>query len=182
MNILVISGSRNLEGQTAQAAGTLLEGASAVGIEGEMIFLPQLIIERCRQCDDDGWGVCSKEGRCIIDDDFASIFQKIKEADAVVVATPVYFGDLSESLRAFTDRLRRICFKGGGSKEIGDKPAIGICVAGGRGFGASECCFHLDKVLRICGFNLIDMIPARRQNLDTKLPHLRLIGKGLVTK
>ena len=55
MNILMISGSRNPEGQTAQAAGVLLEGASEAGIEGEMIFLPQLNIERCRQCDDDGY-------------------------------------------------------------------------------------------------------------------------------
>ena len=179
MNILIISGSRNPEGQTARAAGALLEGASAEGIEGEMIFLPQLTIERCRQCDEDGWGICSKECHCIIEDDFASIFQKIKKTDVVIFATPVYFGNLSESLRAFTDRLSRICFKGGGSKETGDKPVIGICVAGGRGFGAPECCFHLDKVLRICGFNVIDMIPARRQNLENKLSYLHLIGRGL---
>ena len=90
----------------------------------ESIFLPKFTIERCRQCGDDGWGLCRDEGRCVIDDDLASIFEKIKKAEAVVFATPVYFWDLSESMRAFTDRMRRICRKGGRSKEIEGKPVV----------------------------------------------------------
>ena len=182
MTVLMISGSLNPEGQTATAANALLEGATKAGVEAERIFLPTLNIERCRQCGDDGWGLCRDEGRCVIEHDFASIFEKIKEAGAVIFATPVYFMDLSESMRAFADRMRRICFKGGRSKEIKGKPVVGVCVAGGGGAGAPECCVRLQFILQICDFDVVDMYPARRQNLEAKLPRLRLAGEWLISK
>lgn len=132
MKMLMISGSRNPAGQTARAADAMLQGAVSAGGEAERVFLPTLTIERCRQCDERGWGICRKEGRCTIDDDdFARIVQKIRAADAVVFATPVYFGDQSESMRAFTDRLRRTCRHEAGRMGIEGKPSIGLCVAGG---------------------------------------------------
>ena len=67
--------------------------------------LPEMAIERCRQCDADGWGVCRARGSCVIEDDFAGLVERMREADAIVFATPVYFSDLSESLRAILDRL-----------------------------------------------------------------------------
>ena len=109
------------------------------GRKSEKIFLPKIKIERCRQCDDDGWGICRSKGRCTIDDDFASVVDKVRKTDAVVFATPVYFSDLSESLRAFLDRLRRITRHKDGQRGISAKPAIGICVAGGGGGGAPAC-------------------------------------------
>ena len=179
MNILVISGTRSPQGQTASAADALLEGAAEAGATGEQVFLPQTAIERCRQCDDNGWGICRTEGRCVIEDDFASIVDKIEAADAVAFANPVYFGDLSESLRAFLDRLRRTCMHESGKARVAGKKAVGICVAGGGGGGAPNCTVSLEKVLSICGFDVVDMIPARRQNLDTKLEVLRTVGKWL---
>jgi len=109
MNVLMLNGARNPKGQTARAAGALAEGVAEAGGEVEHILLPPLAIERCRQCNDDGWGLCRAEGRCVVDDDFASLVDKIAAADAVVFATPVYFSDLAESLRALLDRLRRCC-------------------------------------------------------------------------
>ena len=86
MKTIILSGSRNPDGQTARAANALLQGF--VG-QGEQIFLPQLNIERCRQCDERGWGICRTEGKCVIEDDFASLVGKIREAAAVIFATPV---------------------------------------------------------------------------------------------
>jgi multimeric flavodoxin WrbA len=182
MRILMISGSRNPAGQTARAADAMLQGAADVGSAVERVFLPTQAIERCRQCDDRGWGTCKSEGRCTIDDDaFAQIVQKIRAADAVILATPVYFGDMSESMRAFTDRLRRICTHEAGRVGIEWKPAAVLCVAGGGGGGAPTCCVSLEKVTARCGFDIVDMIPARRQNLEAKLERLRLAGAWLAT-
>jgi len=105
----------------------------------------------------DGWGLCRREGRCAIEDDFAALVGKMGEADAFVFATPVYFGDLSESLRAFTDRLRRVTRHADGQRGIGGKPAIGLCVAGGGGGGAPACCASLERVLAIAGLDVVDM-------------------------
>lgn len=180
MKVVAIIGSRNLKGQTARAVGALAHGVKGVGGECEQIFLPPMKIERCRQCDDNGWGTCRTQGQCVIKDDFASIVSKINEADAVVFATPVYFGDLSESIRAFLDRLRRTCMHESGKQGIAGKKAVGICVAGGGGGGAPNCCVSMERVVSTCGFDLMDVVPVRRQNLDMKMDVLETVGKWLV--
>ncbi len=180
VNILVITGSRNPNGQTASTTKAVANGIKSAGGNVEELFLPKLGIERCRQCDDSGWGICRSDGICIINDDFAWIVEKIKSSDAVVFATPVYFSDLSESLKAFLDRLRRICVNDAGRINIDGKPAIGLCVAGGGGGGAPACSVILERSLATCGFAVIDLIPARRQNLVHKIEIMELTGKWLV--
>ena len=179
MEAIILSGSRSPDGQTARAIEALRQGLADAGAESEVAFLPTLEIERCRQCDERGWGTCRQEGHCVIDDDFADLAEQIRAADAAVFATPVYFSDLSESMRAFLDRLRRITRHEIGKQDILGKPAVGLCVAGGGGGGAPACAVSLEKVLGTCGFDVVDMIPARRQNLDMKLEVLRTTGKWL---
>ena len=181
MKVLAILGSRNPKGQTARAVEALLQGVTDSGSQTEEILLPKMKIERCRQCEDDGWGICRTEGHCVIQDDFASIVDKLENANVVVFATPVYFGDLSESMRAFLDRLRRTCMHESGKVKIGDKAALGICVAGGGGGGAPSCVVSLVNCLSRCGFDVVDMMPVRRQNLDMKLSILTATGKWLAT-
>lgn len=176
MKVLQVMGSRNPQGQTAKAASALGEGMKSKGTTVEQVFLPTLKIERCRQCEDNGWGICRTEGRCTIEDDFAGVVTKIAEADAVVFATPVYYSDLSESMRAFLDRLRRTCTHAAGKSKVEGKPALGVCVAGGGGGGGPACAVSLEKVLATCGFEIVDMIPVKRQNLDRKLAVLRITG------
>ena len=106
---------------------------------------------------------------------------KLKAADAVLFATPVYYADLSESMKACTDRLRRTCMHETGRADIAGKPAVGVCVAGGGGGGAPACCVNLEKVLARMGLDVVDVIPVRRQNLEAKLPRLRLAGEWLAT-
>ena len=182
MKTIMICGSRNPKGQTAQAADAVLKGVAQAGGSTERVFLPTLRIERCRQCDDNGWGLCRKEGRCVIDDDLGGLVEKIRAADAVVCATPVYYSDLSESMRAFADRLRRTCTHEAGSVSIKGKPVVGVCVAGGGGGGAPACCVSLERILTTCGLDVVDMIPVRRQNLQAKLKMLELAGQWLATR
>ncbi len=182
MKTILICGSRNPNGQTAQAAGAVMKGLAKAGASAERVFLTTLKLERCRQCDDDGWGLCRKQGRCVIDDDMSGLVEKIRQADAVVFATPVYYSDLSESLYAFTDRLRRICMHQAGQVSIKGKPAIGVCVAGGSGGGSVTCCVNLEKVMTYCGLDVVDMISVRRQNLQAKLPALELAGQWLASE
>ena len=181
MKAILICGSRNPNGQTAATAGAVLEGLAKAGVPAEKVFLPALAIERCRQCDDSGWGLCRKEGRCVIEDDMAGLVEKMRQADAVVFASPVYFSDMSESLRAFTDRLRRICMQEAGRSSIKGKPAIGVCVAGGGGVGAPECCASLKKVAAACGFAVAEMIPVKRQDLREKTQALERAGQSLAS-
>ncbi len=187
MNVLFISGSRNREGQTARIIKAVQKGIADGKGNSEVIFLTELNLERCRQCDPDGWGLCRKEGRCIIDDDLASVIAKVKAADALVFANPVYFGDLSESMRCFTDRFRRTLFKPGAAPRPGfpmggGTSTIGISYAGGSGNGTVSSSATLERVLQTCGLDVVDMIQVRRQNIDIKIPMLEMVGKWLTTK
>lgn len=190
MKTLIISGSRNPEGRTALLIKALCKGIDNAGGESEIIFLPNIEIELCRQCNNDGWGICREEDKCIIEDDFASVTEKIEDADAVVFANPVYFGDLSERMKAFLDRLRRVRSRIP-SQPVPNMPgpfnnddgplAIGLCYAGGSGNGTTSCCMNLERILQICGFDVVDMIPVRRQNLEAKQKIMELTGEWLVT-
>lgn len=181
MKILLISGARNPSGQTSQAAGALLRGASDAGATVDNILLPTHKLERCRQCEVNGWGLCRVEGRCIIEDDFAAIKERIRASDLLVFATPVYYGDLAESLRGYLDRLRRTCTHEVGQVGIKGKPAVGLCVAGGGGGGAPWCCVSIERALASTGFDVIDLIPARRQNLAMKVQMIEIVGRWLAT-
>jgi multimeric flavodoxin WrbA len=181
MKLLIIMGSRNPEGQTARAAKALAGGAREAGAETETVYLPELNLERCRQCEADGWGICRTEGTCIIEDDFEDLVGRIQAANAVAVATPVYFSDLSESCRGFLDRLRRITRHEDGKAKVAGKSAVGVCVAGGGGGGGPACTVSLEKVMATSGFDVVDMVPARRQNLEMKCEVLKTVGKWLAT-
>ena len=176
MNALIVLGSRNPQGQTARTAGALASGLEQAGAVVERVFLTELSIERCRQCDARGWGDCREKGVCVIDDDMAGLAGRMRAADRIAFATPVYFSDLSESMRAYLDRLRRIMRHQDGRDGLAGKPALGICVAGGGGGGAPACALSLEKILTTAGLNVVDMIPVRRQNLEHKLDVLRLTG------
>ena len=195
MQLLALSGSRNPEGRTARAINAICQGVVKAGGKTETIFLVDLGLERCRQCEIDGWGICRREGRCIIDDDFDSVVAKIKAADVVLFATPVYFADLSESMRSFLERLRRIRFRPGGQRPLGSPvpppfglpvqggiPAVGLCLSGGGGGGGPSCAVSLERMLQTCGFDIVDWILLRRQNFEVKLPMLQLTGEWLATK
>ena len=129
----------------------------------------------------DGWGKCRREGLCVINDDLAELVDQMAGADALVFATPVYYSDLSESIRAFTDRLRRTCRHPSRRTKVEGKPTVGVCVAGGGGGGAPNCCVSLEKVLRTCGLDVVDMVPVRRQNLEAKKAQLEFVGQWLTT-
>ena len=193
MKTLVISGSRNPEGRTALLINALCKGVESSGGETEVIYLPKKDIEHCRQCNKDGWGICRDEDKCIIDDDFPSILEKINNADVTVFANPVYFGDLSESMKVFLDRLRRVRSKIPRQPVDPNKPmpgpfnndegqiAMGLCYAGGSGNGTTSCCMNLERTLMFSGFDVVDMLPARRENLDNKLIIAEQTGKWLAT-
>jgi multimeric flavodoxin WrbA len=180
MKTLIMVGGRSSKGRTAQAAQSLAEGLESRGVETKTVYLPEMSIERCRQCDDDGWGLCRDDDRCVVEDDLPGLLSEMREADALAFVTPVYFSDLSESMLALLDRLRRISRNDQGG--LRGKPAIGICLAGGGGGGAPACAANLQKILGGCGLDVLDIVPCRRQNLDLKKRVLRLTGEWMADR
>ncbi|MHB1457713.1 MAG: flavodoxin family protein [Armatimonadota bacterium] len=180
MKILAIVSSVNKDGKTAASARSIIEGAETGGTEGNLVFLTEMNLQRCRQCDSEGWGNCRYVGRCIIEDDFQKLVEEIRESEIIVFATPVYFSDISESIRGVLERLRRTCITEKGRPEIAGKPVVGICHAGGSGGGSIACMHNLEMMLIQCGFSIEDMVSVRRQNFEVKQEMFRILGKWLV--
>jgi multimeric flavodoxin WrbA len=80
----------------------LLKGAEEAGAETEQVFLAEKDIRYCRGCHS-----CWKEtlGKCVIQDDMAGVLSLVAGASIFVLATPVYFGNVSGTLKVFMDRL-----------------------------------------------------------------------------
>jgi multimeric flavodoxin WrbA len=180
MNCIAIQTSPNAEGLTASLAQATLKGVQESGGTTELIHLNQHDIKSCIACDT-GWGQCRENGSCILEDDFETLRQKLVTADALVFATPVYFGGLSESATRFLDRLRR-CERSSGFTTFADKKIIGITSAGGSGRGAVRALYHLEDYLRRFGFAILDLVSVTRFSKEHKLPMLTIAGQKLVTE
>ena len=106
MRILVLSSSPNADGLTAACARAALEGVQKEGARRRRIRINGAGIGLCKACGN-GWGTCRDEHRCEVEDGFQKVHQDIVESDGLVLVTPVYWGEMSESAKALTDRLRR---------------------------------------------------------------------------
>lgn len=182
MQIVLFIGSRDPEGRTSRAAKALIEGIEAGGASVEQIRLLDYDIRMCIQRGQDGFGECLAKGICKMGDDFEPLVQKIRDADLAVFVTPVYWGEISEIMRAFLDRLRRICLHDHGKRGIQGKQAIAVCVAGGGGGGSPHSAETMNRILSHCHMDVLDVVPVRKQNIDLKLDVLRVTGKWLAAR
>jgi multimeric flavodoxin WrbA len=178
MKIVAIQSSPNLEGLTSSLAQAVLKGSKEHGTSTELVHLNNLNIKTCTACES-GWGKCRTEGACILEDDFKALREKITKSDSFVFATPVYWGDLSESAKIFLDRLRRV-ERGQDFETFKGKKVIGITSAGGTGRGAVRALYHLEDYLRRLGFEIFDLVSVTRFSKDHKLLMLEDAGKRLV--
>jgi multimeric flavodoxin WrbA len=99
MKVLGIVGSPRKEGNTDLLVSEALKGAASAGAEVERVFLPSLTINPCKACD-----ACEKTGRCVQKDDAIALTEKMLDADAVILGTPIYWWGPSAQMKAFIDR------------------------------------------------------------------------------
>ena len=103
MYLLGISGSPKRESFTGLLLDKALEGTLASGAQAEKIILNDLTFRPCQEC-----GGCDKTGVCILDDDMKSVYERLARAEAVIVASPIYFGSITAQLKAMIDRCNSL--------------------------------------------------------------------------
>ena len=134
MNVTVVSSSPNTDGLTAACAESTLDGLAATGVDTNDVRLCDMNVGMCEQCGD-GWGTCQRQHRCQVTDDFQDLHQTVLDSEAVILITPIYWGDFSESMKAFTDRLRRCEALREDDSGIFGTWFVGVAAAGGGGGG-----------------------------------------------
>lgn len=179
MKVLAIDCSARNDGLTARMTQAACQGAREAGAEVEYVHVASLKLDRCRMCEGDGWGECRRQGQCIIPDDLATVIAKLEAADRLIFATPVYFGDLSESAKALTDRIRRVSRCPQRHGFLRNLPTLGIAAAGGGGGGVPTCLQGIERALSVPGCFLVDMVGVARRNAAYKCETLQLAGKAL---
>lgn len=175
MRTILFWASPNQDGLTAAAKDRIVQGISDSGAELDVVHLNACDIQRCRTCEN-GWGICRSEGRCIIEDDFAELYERIRQADGVVWVTPVYWHDLAECLKTFLDRLRRCETRH--NHFLKGKKCLLVACAGGSGNGAVECLDHLEKTLNHMEMEAVDRLPIIQFNKGYMLPALEKSGEA----
>jgi multimeric flavodoxin WrbA len=99
--ILVFMGSPRRKGNSSLLAQQVQSGAEAAGAEVESFFLHDMNVQPCDACD-----ACrdKTDTDCILDDDLKDIFPKLRRADGIVIASPVYWFTVSAQTKLFMDR------------------------------------------------------------------------------
>ena len=126
MKVLLINGSPRQEGNTATALKEVAKQLNTEGIDSEIVWIGNKPIRGCIAC-----GQCKAQGldRCIFDDDSCNkISEKFEEAHALIVGSPVYYGQPNGALLSI---IQRAFYSNGAN--ISGKPAasIAVCRRGG---------------------------------------------------
>jgi multimeric flavodoxin WrbA len=100
MKVIILNGSPKAKGNTATALREVEKTLNQQGIETDWIHVGHRDIRGCIACNG-----CWKSGRCAFDDIVNEISAKMKEADGLLVGSPVYFASPNGTLLALLDRL-----------------------------------------------------------------------------
>lgn len=146
MKVLLINGSPRKEGNTQVALNELAKQLEVQGIDSEMAWVGNKPLRGCIAC-----GACKQKGngRCAFNDDVCnSIIAQMEACDAVVVGSPVYYGQPSGQLLCIEQRM---LFAGGA--YFRNKPAAAVCVC--RRGGATAAFQALQMPFQMCNMPLV---------------------------
>ncbi|MCK5008559.1 MAG: flavodoxin family protein [Spirochaetales bacterium] len=103
MKVLGIMGSPRIKSNTDLLLEEALKGAKSYQAEIEKIVVDKLKITPCRE-----YYGCLRDGNCVIRDDMDDIYPKLISADAIIVASPIFFYAVSAQLKALIDRCQAL--------------------------------------------------------------------------
>jgi multimeric flavodoxin WrbA len=116
-SVLIVKGSPRERGNSAALADQVAAGARAAGAQVESFYLHGMDIQACDACD-----FCrdTADTNCVIDDDMQALYPKIREADALVYASPIYWFTISAQMKLFMDR----CYALGGDSDYASEHVL----------------------------------------------------------
>ncbi|MFA5596155.1 MAG: flavodoxin family protein [Pusillimonas sp.] len=108
MKVMAFNGSpRKKDWNTVVLLNNALEGAKSKGAETELVQLYDLKFSGCISCFACKHRDRKKDGVCSVQDELTAVLNRVKEADALIIGSPVYYGAETAATRAF---LERLCF------------------------------------------------------------------------
>ena len=176
MKVLLINGSPRANGNTALGLREMEAVFHAQGIETETLHVGNQAIRGCVACNG-----CAKKGRCVFDDGVNEAAAKLKEADGLVVGSPVYYAGPNATVTAFLDRL---FYSTSFDKTMKVGAAAVVCRRG----GASATFDRLNKYFTISGMpvassrywnSLHGLTPGEAEQDEEGLRTLRTLARNM---
>lgn len=99
MKVIGIVGSPRKKGNTEALTAHTLKAIDEEGLDTELILLAGKDIRACNACN-----LCFEEEKCPIKDDMFPVYLKMKEADGIILATPVYYSSATALIKALIER------------------------------------------------------------------------------
>ena len=130
-NIVILNGSPRKKGNTSALVQAFREGAESSGNTVTEFFLDSMDIHGCKGC---FCGHSGKECPCVQKDDMAQIYPAVKDCDVVVLASPLYYWNMSGQLRTAVDRLFALEEGDGNLLRGHDRACALLMAAEGHGF------------------------------------------------
>lgn len=143
MKVLIINGSPRLNGNTTQVLSEMKKVLIEEELEVEIFQVGTKNIRGCIACNK-----CRELGKCIFDDVVNELLPKLHEADALVVATPVYYASANGTLISLLDRLFY-------ANQVDLSMKVGASIAIARRGGASATFDELNKYFTISGMPIV---------------------------
>jgi multimeric flavodoxin WrbA len=132
MKVLGIMGSPRRQSNTEILLDKALEGAREAGAEVEKVLVSKLKISPCLEI-----YACRKDGNCAIKDDMQVLYEKIREADDVIFASPMFFYGVTSQAKAVIDRCQALWVRkhvlGMGKEDKRERRGVFISVGATRG-------------------------------------------------
>jgi len=101
MKVLGIYGSPRKGGNSDLLLDEALKGAQEAGAQVERVYCRKLKMTGCLEC-----GGCAKTGQCVVQDDMQQVYPLLDEADAVILAVPMFFYSAPAVAKALIDRAQ----------------------------------------------------------------------------
>jgi multimeric flavodoxin WrbA len=125
MKILAICGSLRKESNTNKLVKKIAESS---GYEHELVYISKLNVKPCTGC-----ATCMVEkGECAIDDDMQTLYEKLMDADGIIIGSPTYYIDVSASVKCIIDRSLALNYRGIGPEYAPGMPIMGHCALAGK--------------------------------------------------
>ena len=128
--VLLINGSPHAHGCVDTALQEIVGVLNDEGIETEVVHIGARPVGGCIAC-----GGCSRGGGCVFDDVVNEVAEKFREADGLIIGSPVYYGSPNGTILSFLDRLFYSTGVGnpnGFSKQMKVGAAVVDCRRGGN--------------------------------------------------
>uniref|UniRef100_A0A831ZVU9 Flavodoxin family protein n=1 Tax=Desulfacinum infernum TaxID=35837 RepID=A0A831ZVU9_9BACT len=106
MRIVGIYGSPRPNGNTDKMLDAFLEGARKAGAWVDALYVRKLSLQGCIGC-----GGCDETGQCVVQDDMQQVYPLLEEADGIVLASPVYFYNVTGQVKLLIDRCQALFMK-----------------------------------------------------------------------